>query len=438
MTRAGRLVRSVALAFAFMTVASSAAAMEWESVGVLSAPKSSLSSVVLGDRWFVAGSGHVGDDQPEAVVDELSFSANMARTSFTGLRPRNGIEVVVNPDNGHVYLVGGDFNGSVPETDIWDGSRWTTILLNEPRSAHAVAFAAGAVVASGGWGGSGSRQASVEVLRDDAEGWRPASPMPGGPRIYHAMTTLADGHRILVTGGCPTAEWSIHNTQVEIYDAATDTWEAAAPMHIGRCGHRAARLPDGRVMVTGDDWKIDPEQGFLKLVGSSEIFDPATGTWTVTAPMRHPRSRPAMVVLPDGRVVVSGGSLDVEFGVGRATDSVELYDPKTDVWTDLPPMKEARAWHTAAAYGDAVYVAGGASASALALASIEKLTIDPPAPGADTDDAGTDSARSGCDCSILRAPVRGASTLGAGSALVAGLLVVRRSRRPRATSFRRR
>lgn len=426
MMRAGRLVRSVALAFAFMTVASSAAAMEWESVGVLSAPKSSLSSAVLDDRWFVAGSGHVSDDQPVTVVDELSFSANMARTSFTGLRPRNVIEVVVNPDNGHVYLVGGDFNGSVPETDIWDGSRWTTILLNEPRSAHAVAFAAGAVVASGGWGAWDSRQASVEVLRDDDAGWEPASPMPGGPRIDHAMTTFADGHRILVTGGCPTAELS-HNTRVEIYDAATDTWEAAAPMHAGRCGHRALRLPDGRVMVTGNDFTLVPEQG-LKLMGSSEIFDPATGTWTVTAPMRHPRVRPAMVVLPDGRVVVSGGSVDVEFGVGSATDSVELYDPKTDVWTDLPAMKEGRAWHTAAAYGNTVYVAGGVSASATALASIEKLTIDPPTSGDDADEAGTDTSPSGCACSLREAPRRDATALGALTALVAALRV-RRARR---------
>ena len=57
------------------------------------------------------------------------------------------------------------------------------------------------------------------------------------------------------------------------------------------------------------------------------------GTWSALAPMHHPRLYYASAVLRDGRVLVSGG----EYSDSSETKTTEIYDPVTDVWTEIPP-----------------------------------------------------------------------------------------------------
>ena len=85
------------------------------------------------------------------------------------------------------------------------------------------------------------------------------------------------------------------------------------------------------------------------------------------------------MLLPDGRVLVAGGTNNfVDTGVG-ALSSAEVYDPVADTWTPLPPMHDRRLWPTLAVLSDGVYVAGGlfssgtGPGSATVLASVERL-----------------------------------------------------------------
>ncbi len=78
-------------------------------------------------------------------------------------------------------------------------------------------------------------------------------------------------------------------------------------------------LTDGRVLVSG---------GFLSDIGplsSSELYDPAIGTWTTTGPMKKARGWHTMTLLQNGQVLVAGGSGPPNDGTTHPLASAELY-----------------------------------------------------------------------------------------------------------------
>jgi DNA-binding MarR family transcriptional regulator len=115
--------------------------------------------------------------------------------------------------------------------------------------------------------------------------------------------------------------WSIHDTQqkwptntAEVIDLnqPTPTWRLVAPMSIARRQVNATLLPDGTVLVTGGT----SGGGFNNLDPSlaaylAELWDPATETWRTLASANTTIPRlyhSAATLLPDGRVLVTGGN----------------------------------------------------------------------------------------------------------------------------------
>ncbi len=80
---------------------------------------------------------------------------------------------------------------------------------------------------------------------------------------------------------------------------------------------------------------------------TAEIYDPATDSWTSAGTMSTGRFQPTMTALEDGRVLVAGGTGDVESGGGVyaavSLASAEIYDPATDTWSDAASMSVPRA-----------------------------------------------------------------------------------------------
>src|SRR5688572_23315267 len=70
----------------------------------------------------------------------------------------------------------------------------------------------------------------------------------------------------------------------------------------------------------------------------------ASGTWSPTGSMSVSRHHHTATLLPDGRVLVSGGSDGSEFGV---LGSAEIYDPALDTWSPTGSMGVSRFYHTA-------------------------------------------------------------------------------------------
>jgi hypothetical protein len=95
----------------------------------------------------------------------------------------------------------------------------------------------------------------------------------------------------------------------------SDTWAATGNMNEARAGAAAALLPDGRLLVTGGT-------GSNGATSSAEVFNP-TGSFSNVAPMVHARSHHAAVALLDRRGLVAGGRASG----GGTTNSAEVYDP---------------------------------------------------------------------------------------------------------------
>src|SRR5687767_7629126 len=124
--------------------------------------------------------------------------------------------------------------------------------------------------------------------------------------------------------------------------------QGGATLNVARRGHSATRLADGRVLIAGGE----NSGGSLS---DAEIFDPATGAFTVIGNMGGARADHAAVKLSDGRVLLMGG----RNGAG-AVNSTEIFDPTTGAFASGPAISVARAGHSATLFADGrVLIAGG-------------------------------------------------------------------------------
>jgi hypothetical protein len=132
------------------------------------------------------------------------------------------------------------------------------------------------------------------------------------------------------------------------------SWIPTGKMTTPRRYHAATLLPDGKLLVSGG-------YGFA----TAELYDPASGTWSPTGSMSVPRQLHTMTLLPTGKVLVAGGFPDDR--------SAELYDPMTAQWTTTGAMVDPRAGHTATLLptGEVLVVGGAAMFDDPPLASAE-------------------------------------------------------------------
>lgn len=252
---------------------------------------------------------------------------------------------------GLVLVVGGN-GGPVATADLFDTSSgaWTaTPPLAHPRSsAAALVLQNGRALVVGGDPDS----ATAELFVPGVQTWQETGPMLQ-PRRLHTATLLADG-RVLVTGGQDPADPSKATPSAEIYAPAADAWKAVAPMGTPRLGHTATLLPNGRVLVAGGS-TFESIQALGELA-SAEVYDPASDAWTPVGAMARAHAFHTATPLKNGAVLVAGG-VDETSSILRDT---ELFDPDLLVWVPVGLMTHGRFQHVAVGLADAsVLVAGG-------------------------------------------------------------------------------
>jgi len=155
--------------------------------------------------------------------------------------------------------------------------------------------------------------------------WGPLTTSP----IVSIHTVLLNDGKLLQWDGWKTPE------PTYLYDPAAGTYtEITAPSSIF-CGGNT-KLPDGRVIVAGG-FGVGVT-GMLGIVDTN-VFNPATQTWTRMANMHLPRWYPDLTELPDGRyVAISGNSTDSS----TWADTPEVYDPAANTWTLLPGISTSQ------------------------------------------------------------------------------------------------
>jgi N-acetylneuraminic acid mutarotase len=322
--------------------------------------------------------------------------------------------------NGTVLITGGmNANGYLNSVEIFTPGAtptWTpAAAMNTARRYHtATELPNGKILIAGGEKGAGSLTSAVSIYDPKLGTWAPAANM-ATPRARHAATLLGDG-RVLVTGG---GVYDQGLNSAEIYDWQTNTWSSAGSFSGPRFFHTATRLYNGKVLVAGGGVVpgspvalasaalYDPVGGtwttlansmttaryqhaavalsngkVLMVSGrnggantaSAELFDPDTGNWTAAAPLSNSRSAFASLLLPDGRVVVSGGWTATT--ADNTVTQVEVYEPRTNTWSTLGNAT-GRQLHTMVRLGNGdIQIAGGAagaSGSTSYLNSVQRV-----------------------------------------------------------------
>ena len=177
-------------------------------------------------------------------------------------------------------------------------------------------------------------------------------------RAQHTATLLPNG-KVLATGG---RDQNFANlSTAEVYDPISGTWSLTSSMATARYQHTATLLPNGKVLVVGG------QADFVGIFSSAEVYDPASGTWTPTGSMATNRYAHTATLLPSGKVLVAGG-----FSTSGPAAVPELYDPVAGTWSQTGPLVASRYSHTATLLPNGkVLVAGGKGTNFKAVASAE-------------------------------------------------------------------
>lgn len=263
--------------------------------------------------------------------------------------------------NGKLLIAGEQYDGSPKQSLLFTEATQTwSPSANSPevnRFAGAmVLLRNGQVLSSGGYesGADGPTYDSAELYDPASATWSPTGAMIV-PRGGHSLTLLATGRnagKVLVAGGGQRTGFTAE-ARCELYDPATGTFSLTGSLHDGRAFHTATRLLDGRVLVTGGH-----ATGLAHNHNTAEIYDPETGTWSSAPPLSVPRARHTATLLPNGTVIVVGGAR-VGF-MESVNASAEIYNPGAGIWQALPSMSTARVEHAAALLPDGrLLIAGG-------------------------------------------------------------------------------
>ena len=265
-------------------------------------------------------------------------------------------------EDGRVAVVGGlEFSASSspgvfrevdvfdPSTQTWqEAAPMTRAFLETESGPLVITLEDGRIVAMGETeDGLGSRVAFAEVYDPGSDAWRTVD---GLDEFYPVIAgaRLLDG-TVLALGGPPLIEIEFinesgsqlsadeKNARVEArfphakkYDPVTNAWTPAGGMQHPRTGATLTLLSDGRVLVAGGTAReISPfERGEGELVPFTEIYNPATNSWSLGPQLEIPRANHAATALSDGRVLLTGGiGMEPNSGERFPLSSVELLDP---------------------------------------------------------------------------------------------------------------
>jgi len=228
--------------------------------------------------------------------------------------------------------------------------------MDETRIFHtATLLSNGTVLVTGG------PSNTAEIYNPQTGTWRYTLNPMNVARSYHTAVELLDGS-VLVAGGTSTP------TVAEIFDPIAETFTPTTAMNATHASSPGILLNDGRVLII---------TGSLT-AGASEIYDAVANSWTVTASIPVGAAHMAGLGLPSGASFASGGN------EGSSVDAypyVELYNASSDSVQTMANMVVSRIDHRVTLLPDGTILITGGSDSSYSLSSTEIYNVNTPPNG---------------------------------------------------------
>jgi hypothetical protein len=243
------------------------------------------------------------------------------------------------PD-GSVIVPGGhiDENFGLPDVNVFNPvtSTWTK---QPPMAAGrwyptALTLADGSIVVVAGATADGLTNRIPEVRNADGT-WRELTGAAFDIDYYPHLFLAPDG-RVFMAGQDPHTKF--------LDTRGTGTWTPGPSAHWGYRGYGTAVMyAPGKILVAGGG--ATPPTNTAEVIN---LNDPSPA-WKFTQSMNHARRMVTSTVLPDGNVLITGGTSGSGFNdESRAEYSAELWNPATGKWTELTSMTIPRVYHSVA------------------------------------------------------------------------------------------
>lgn len=266
-------------------------------------------------------------------------------------------EMAVARLSGKMYVVGGypSTRISVATVQVYDiaSDSWrmttpypTTINHASAVGVNGLLYVIGGQTNAGGRGERSHYTTAVHAYDPHTETWSARAPMPT------ARSAMAHGvidGKIYVAGGRPP-----RGHDFAVYDSETDTWTTLPDLPTAR-NHMAAAAIGGKLYVVGGRFG----GGFRsEITAALEVYDPATKSWTARAPMSVARSGHNGIAVHD--CFHTFGGEHPSAGPSGVFPHHEVYNPRTDTWTRRPDLPIPIHGVTGLVYADGrIHLPGG-------------------------------------------------------------------------------
>lgn len=321
-------------------------------------------TVLNNGQVLVAG----GQDSPlgnPAVATAELYDPVAAKFTLTGsMTVARAFHTATLLPNGTVLVVGGlsqvePANVPLASVEVYNPTSGTFASLGSMSVARfnhtATLLADGTVLVSGGNNGSGA-VTSAEIINPTLGTFTLLANSMNAAREMATATRLPNGN-VLIAGGLDMPRTVPPGLlSAEIYNPTNQSFTLTAPMNNGHAGHTATLLTTGKVLVAGgENVSVVGEASNLTI---TELYDPSTGTFSLTGPMSAGRAFHTATLLQDNKVLVAGG--DFSFGLIGGSN-FEVFDPSTGNFTAAGAQLFSRASHGAALLNNGTILLVGGS-----------------------------------------------------------------------------
>uniref|UniRef100_W5LKW1 Intracisternal A particle-promoted polypeptide n=1 Tax=Astyanax mexicanus TaxID=7994 RepID=W5LKW1_ASTMX len=276
-----------------------------------------------GGRW--------SDSRALSCVERFDSFSQFWTTVSSLHQARSGLGVATL--EGMIYVVGGEKDSMIFDcAERYDPvtKQWAAVSsLNFPRCGVGVCPCHGALYALGGWIGSEIGK-TMERFDPEENKWEVIGNMPV-PRYYFGCCELQGF--IYVIGGISDEGAELRSA--EVYDPISRRWSSLPVMETRRAYVGVASLNNCIYAVGG--W--NEALGSLETV---EKYCPEEEKWVEVSSMAVARAGVSVAAVNGLLYAVGGRASSRDFSAPVTVDSVEIYDPHLDTWTEIGNMITSR------------------------------------------------------------------------------------------------